>query len=977
MKKLLFLDVDDTFLTPPYEAVARTTAFLGVKNFPTEAEFLDRGHIDFHLAFPEVFRTKNRMWFYALASLPFGFFRSHNLYPELDRISLKSLLDDRRVIVLTKNPPSFKRWRVKRIEELTGASVGERYIACGPIVKKSTPKIEVIKQMAAKHGIALHDCLLVDDSAENIRQAAEVGVHGLMIDAPWNQADREALKSAHPSRVETVARSEFIQKAKSWLGADQKNLMTYYILPSNTAALAKQVLRQHAGIPGESNRPVLIPLENKSFWNFLKVAPNNPVIDAFKNLLKRSDLVELDVRLSDGKGNTRVLTAPEKQRHQIRSPDLESASVIQFRKFCRNFFESKGYKFQLPAFFNFYFRPRTEIVREILEDSKVKAAIIEHVKTEKVSMLDAEELAKKHINSMIFNRTYRACANFYYALNIAFGKIFRSINAVPPEEIRKLEDEHFTVYAPIHRSYLDSGILYCVLARHSQHFPFIVAADKMLDNWLGRMGSRVGSFFIQRKNVDGIYSAILASHLRQIHRDGATLEVFIEGMRSRSGLTLPPKKGIINAVDANRALIPDRKVAIVPVAFAYNKLPESEVLLSEVYEDRRKDGKVSLREQADILVRRRRRKKTFLQKMKAMKRRLTAQAISDCHIEFGDAVILGDEKQITHAKPDLNIAPQIQDYLNEVMFRINRNTPILPSSMMCLALLAAEDHHATSEDVKSFMLLSQRLISLYGLPSHLLFDPQDIDAHMEASRKLPMINRKFKRAGIDERWILCLSDLDFTRALHYRNNILHYFVLPAILANILFYSKTVKTEELHRFLDHLFSDLSVKYFLPPIKDSANFITEILNIFCEAGFVHFNQDIYTVKAEVANQVPFTLLSKLADDFANTDLVFAFSRFRRAFQRVELDIAATVQVADHRYPVTIRNLSVGGALLSCDRTLVVDQILQLEIPHDRQLYVFEGVVSRAEEYAMGVRFIENSQNTQVLIQMLLQNKLKKAA
>ncbi|MEO7163407.1 MAG: hypothetical protein ABI041_10850, partial [Bdellovibrionia bacterium] len=142
MSKLVFVDVDDTILSPPYEAMRKVLKTIG-RRFPTEEEVLNRKHIDFFDSYPDIFRTKTQMWLSVFLSLLFGYFRSQKLL-KFDKENLGEQLKDNRVYLISKNPPSFTRWRVLRLKALLGVNVGDRYIACGPIFKKGKKKIEII-----------------------------------------------------------------------------------------------------------------------------------------------------------------------------------------------------------------------------------------------------------------------------------------------------------------------------------------------------------------------------------------------------------------------------------------------------------------------------------------------------------------------------------------------------------------------------------------------------------------------------------------------------------------------------------------------------------------------------------------------------------------------------------------------------------------------------------------------------------------
>jgi len=55
-----------------------------------------------------------------------------------------------------------------------------------------------------------------------------------------------------------------------------------------------------------------------------------------------------------------------------------------------------------------------------------------------------------------------------------------------------------------------------------------------------------GAFFIRRRIYDDrLYTAILTEYVQALLKDNQMVEFFIEGTRSRSGLTLNPKLGML------------------------------------------------------------------------------------------------------------------------------------------------------------------------------------------------------------------------------------------------------------------------------------------------------------------------------------------------------------------------------------------------------------------------------------------------
>ena len=231
-----------------------------------------------------------------------------------------------------------------------------------------------------------------------------------------------------------------------------------------------------------------------------------------------------------------------------------------------------------------------------------------------------------------------------------------------------IEKKYFTIYASNHRSYLDSGILYYALKWNSMHYPYLVAADKMRKVWLGKFGSVAGALFIKRKRIDIVYDAILKTILKHVYKSGSSFMVYLEGQRSRSGLSLPPKSGILRIIGSN---IESRPVAIVPVSISFNKIPESEILLKEVYQDRKFSGLKSAREGEDIRVKKLQ-KKTRLSKLRSIKRRLVSKPYSRCELRFDKPVILGNPRSLSSKTVrSMEGEISIKSYLNHCKFFYN------------------------------------------------------------------------------------------------------------------------------------------------------------------------------------------------------------------------------------------------------------------------------------------------------------------
>lgn len=876
MTRLVFVDVDDTLLTPPYEAVKKVSTFFG-KTFPEEDLFRNRSAVGYYEAFPKLFKSPAEMWAIALLSLPFGHFRSQSAMP-FDVAELGKLLADHRLYLVSKNPPSFTRWRIQRLKEIFGVDFGDRYIACGPILKKGQSKLSIMKQVAADRHVALGDCLLVDDSVENLKEAAAAGVQCALVQSSWNLADIGPLQAAFPEMkvIETNKISAALaEHLKDQVQADRTS---YFVVPTlsirNTLRLAWTFVQRWWLYAEPLPRlKQIVPIARNPLTSFFYSDPHAAICARIAQILAEPNALS-GIRLMPLKGDRRPSLLPLNLQHQLDAAHGEQ-KVRDFRTACRDAFRAKGHTFVRDAMFYFTALNWTAEKKRILASARIQQAKKTYAQTHDVPAKDIDVLASRYADELMTCRSYVSCLFGEWVLDTILAKIIKKTHVKSHPDIHKLEKDHFVFYAATHRSYLDSAVLWSVLSHNGQSFPFAVGADKMKKVWFGKLGARGGTFFLRRKFIDVIYAATIAEHVAIMQKPGSVLEVFLEGQRSRSGLTLPPKKGIASIVWEN--MEPDSKVAIVPVSFTYNKIPESEKIIKERFDERQKLGLVTLREASDMKIRLNRRKSRY-EGARAIWRRLRSPMVSECYVYFAEPILL--DKTAAQAS--------LQGHVNEAMLRINEATAVLPSSILCLCLLGADEGHTTFEFAAEFLQFSKSVVALYQLPAHLLpglmsEDPQeDVKAFVE----LPFVNRKFKRAQMAEREILCIDDLDVERASYYKNNVLHFFVLPAILSYVLTDVHSGRIEELHRCFDHMFAKLQATYFLPRVVSTRSFIDSFLQILAQRGLIAVADNQWVINDQKSNAMLMRVLSRMGAELVQGDLPNLLDAIRRSSTRTDV-------------------------------------------------------------------------------------------
>jgi 1-acyl-sn-glycerol-3-phosphate acyltransferase len=172
------------------------------------------------------------------------------------------------------------------------------------------------------------------------------------------------------------------------------------------------------------------------------------------------------------------------------------------------------------------------------------------------------------------------------------------------------------VFLPSHRSHVDYLMLSYVLYGHNLSVPVIAAGDNLQQGAIGSILRSSGAFFIRRTWRKGNNSSSISSnntadsstavasnendndneddylaYRRTVRRyvgrlmlppkfggPGVPLEIFIEGGRTRDGVPLKPKLGLLSLLVenyiTNMKKVPD--VLLVPISMTYERVPEGQ-----------------------------------------------------------------------------------------------------------------------------------------------------------------------------------------------------------------------------------------------------------------------------------------------------------------------------------------------------------------------------------------------------------------
>ena len=330
------------------------------------------------------------------------------------------------------------------------------------------------------------------------------------------------------------------------------------------------------------------------------------------------------------------------------------------------------------------------------------------------------------------------------------------------KNIAVLEERHPVVFLPTHKSNLDHLVLQYALHEHGLPPNHTAGGINMNFFPLGPLVRRSGVFFIRRSfRNNRVYKHVLAHYIDYLIEKRFPLEWFIEGGRSRSGKLLPPRFGLLaNVVDSYRRGKSD-DVYLVPVSIAYDQIQD---LGSYVSEQR---GGVKQKEGLPWLL-------GFIRGLKRRYGRI--------HIAFGEPLSL--QQQLgdpAYTGPeDVHRKFGLEKLAFEVSVRINRVTPITPTSLVTLALLGTTGQALTVQETRLSLTNLLENVRLRNLPTTTDFDHLESDEGIEYTLNALVENDVLTRFDEGLETVYGIGEGQQLAAAYYRNTVVHFFVASAI-----------------------------------------------------------------------------------------------------------------------------------------------------------------------------------------------------
>ncbi|MGF1724464.1 glycerol-3-phosphate 1-O-acyltransferase PlsB [Photobacterium nomapromontoriensis] len=430
------------------------------------------------------------------------------------------------------------------------------------------------------------------------------------------------------------------------------------------------------------------------------------------------------------------------------------------------------------------------IEKVVAEEAASRDVPIEKVRKEAIDMM--EEIAADFSYSLI-KRGERF-------LGWLWNKLYQGLNINNAKRVRKLaQDGHEIVYVPCHRSHMDYLLLSYVLYREGLVPPHIAAGINLNFFPAGPIFRRGGAFFIRRSfKGNRLYSTVFREYLAELFAKGYSVEYFSEGGRSRTGRLLPAKTGMLSMTIQAMLRGLNRPVTLVPVYIGYEHVMEVSTYAKELRGHRKEKENVG-------------------QVLRTLRK---LRNLGQGYVNFGEPISLNQylNENVPQWHKDIDpIEPQRPQWLNPVvndlavkmMTHINDAAATNALTLCGVALLAARQRALSREDLEQQIDCYLQL--LRNVPYSAQFTVPADDAKTMVSHALEMDKFVVERDSLGE--MVSLNRQQAILMTYYRNNIIHLFALPSLIANIVICHQQLPISTVIEQISRLYPFLKAELFL--------------------------------------------------------------------------------------------------------------------------------------------------------------------
>jgi glycerol-3-phosphate O-acyltransferase len=489
---------------------------------------------------------------------------------------------------------------------------------------------------------------------------------------------------------------------------------------------------------------------------------------------------------------------------------------------------------------------RAKVIEALLKRPAVLRAEEAERKRTGADQAEIERRARHIYDVMVSDPRYPLIRFLNSIISHVWKRIYHGQTIIGADVVRRLsENGHEIIYIPCHRSHMDYVLLSFVIFHEGLPMPQIASGDNLNFFPVGPLIRRCGSYFIRRKmRGDEFYISLFSEYLCLLFETGYATEFFIEGGRSRTGRTLPPKTGMVAMAVESQLRGIQRPITFVPIYLGYEHVSEVRSYMSEL------NGHAKKKESAWQLL-------GIFKRMRYYGRG---------YVTFGKPIEIPQylTEKVPNWRDDIDPSgikrPEwLHDTVNRLADNIIRNLNGAAQAnginLCAMAIMSDTDHTMSMAKLHSCVNMYLKLMKA-DEKLHALMPKETAGVLIKQALEL----NKFHVYDVGE-------DMKFVRPsygqslqlTYFMNNIVHLFALPALIANIILRNGHITREDIRVHTRQIFYFLRHELYAPVDESRLDMlITRYINCFLVAGYITENQGMIYLSGDGLDE--FYILSR---------------------------------------------------------------------------------------------------------------------
>jgi len=473
---------------------------------------------------------------------------------------------------------------------------------------------------------------------------------------------------------------------------------------------------------------------------------------------------------------------------------------------------------------------RRTMVLQILKTQAVRQAVRNEMQARQLQRRPALLLARKYALEIAANYSQAFVTFMAMALGRLWNSLYDGVQLEHVENLSAVGDGVEIIYVPCHRSHMDYLLLSYIIYRKGFAVPHVAAGANLNMPLIGRFLRKGGAFFLRRSfKGDALYPVVFAKYLGFMMARGHPLEYFIEGGRSRTGRLLSPRTGMLSMTVRSYLRDPKRPVMFMPVYFGYERIVEGRTYIGEL------SGQPKQKESVFVLL------KSSVSVLRSK--------FGKVHVNLGRPIAL--DQLLQKHNPNWRLGPAenddpragwigeaISDLAVRINTEINAAAAVTPINLVAMAILATPRQALPELDLIRQLELYQRLLRDAPYSPLVTITPDSGQQMVAYAQAFGLLERQKHPLGD----IMRMNAENAVLATYYRNNILHLFAMPSLLACAFVSNATMRTADIQRLVWRVYPYISAELFLRWDEAEVGAVADsLLDTFVHLNLLQTNED----------------------------------------------------------------------------------------------------------------------------------------